>query len=181
MTALALAAACLRLPLVESLLQRADPEGRAAADSPLQATLALVDDATRPVSAIQAMLSRLLEARANPDRPDADGRTPLLRLLGSGRIEPSMRDEARLQPIVLTLLQGGANPNAPDRSGRTPLHWACRHGLVQCGGTLLELGADPRVTDDARQLPIDMLSPRYRIHLGPALRQAAEAWNRQRG
>lgn len=181
MTALALAAACLRLPLVESLLQRADPEGRAAADSPLQATLALVDDPTRPIAAIQAVLSRLLEARANPDRPDADGRTPLLRLLGSGRVEPSMRDEARLQPIVMTLLQGGANPNAPDRSGRTPLHWACRHGLVQCGGTLLELGADPRVTDDARQLPIDMLSPRYRIHLGPALRQAAEAWNRQRG
>ncbi|HWS27543.1 MAG TPA: ankyrin repeat domain-containing protein [Xanthomonadales bacterium] len=181
MTALALAAACLRLPLVESLLQRADPEGRAAADSPLQATLALVDDPARPVGAIQAVLSRLLEARANPDRPDADGRTPLHRLLGSGRIEPSMRDEARLQPILLTLLQGGANPNAPDRSGRTPLHWACRHGLVQCGGSLLELGADPRVTDDARQLPIDMLSPRYRIHLGPALRQAAEAWNRQRG
>ena len=181
MTALALAAACLRLPLVETLLLRADPEGRAAADSPLQATLALVDDPTRPITAIQAVLSRLLEARANPDRPDADGRTPLHRLLGSGRVEPSMRDEARLQPILLTLLQGGANPNAPDRSGRTPLHWACRHGLVQCGGTLLELGADPRVADDARQLPIDMLSPRYRIHLGPALRQAAEAWNRQRG
>ena len=97
----------------------------------LPALAALVDDPTRPIAAIQAVLSRLLEARANPDRPDADGRTPLLRLLGSGRVEPSTRDETRLQPIVLTLLQGGANPNAPDRSGRTPLHWACRHGLVQ--------------------------------------------------
>lgn len=182
MTALALAAACLRLPLVDSLLQRgADPEGRAAAESPLQATLALVDDLSRPLAAIKAVLGRLLEAHANPDRPDADGRTPLHRLLGSGRAEPTLRDEARLQPIVLTLLQGGANPNAPDAQGRTPLHWACKHGLVQCGGTLLELGADPRVADGARQLPIDLLSPRFRIHLGPALRQSAEAWNRQRG
>lgn len=182
MTALALAAACLRLPLVDSLLQRrVDPEGRAGAESPLQATLALLDDPARPLSAIRAVLGRLLEAHANPDRPDADGRTPLHRLVGSGRSEPTLRDEARLQPIVLTLLQSGANPNALDASGRTPLHWACRHGLVQCGGTLLELGADPRVADAARQLPIDLLSPRYRIHLGPALRQAAEAWNRQRG
>jgi len=182
MTALALAAACLRLPLVDSLLQRgADPEGRTAPDSPLQATLALLDDTTRPLAAIQSVLNRLLEARANPDRPDAQGRTPLHRLLGSGCSEPSLRDEARLQPIVATLLQAGANPNAADASGRTPLHWACRHGLVNCGGTLLEFGADPRVTDAARQMPIDLLSPRYRIHLGPTLRQAAEAWNRQRG
>jgi ankyrin repeat protein len=182
MTALGLAAACLRLPLVESLLQRgADPEGRAAPESPLQATLALIDDPARPLAAIQSVLSRLLEAHANPDRPDAERRTPLHRLLGGGRVEPTLRDEARLQPIVLSLLHGGANPNAPDAAARTPLHWACRHGLVQCGGTLLELGADPRVADAAGQLPIDLLSPRYRIHLGPALRQAAEAWNRQRG
>jgi ankyrin repeat protein len=182
MTALALAAACLRLSLVDSLLQRgADPEGRAAPESPLQATLALLDDPSRPLPAIQSVLNRLLEARANPDRPDAEGRTPLHQLLGSGRAEPTLRDEGRLQPIVSTLLQAGANPNAPDATGRTPLHWACRHGLVNCGGTLLELGADPRVADAARQVPIDLLSPRYRIHLGPTLRQAAEAWNRQRG
>jgi hypothetical protein len=182
MTALGLAAACLRLPLVEALLQRgADPEGRAAPDSPLQVTLALLDDPARPLAAILSMLNRLLEARANPDRPDGERRTPLHRLLGSGRVEPTLRDEARLRPIVLALLQGGANPNAADAGGRTPLHWACRHGLVNCGGTLLELGADPRVADAAGQLPIDLLSPRYRIHLGPALRQAAEAWNRQRG
>lgn len=182
MTALALAAACLRLPLVDSLLQRGvDPEGRAAAESPLRALLALVDDPARPLAPIQALLTRLLEGRVNPDSPDAEGRTPLHRLLGAGRVEAALRDEVRLQPIIQALLQGGANPNALDAQGRTPLHWACRHGLVQCGGTLLEFGADPRVADDARQLPIDLLSPRYRIHLGPTLRQAAEAWNRQRG
>ncbi|MBL8243214.1 MAG: ankyrin repeat domain-containing protein [Rhodanobacteraceae bacterium] len=182
MTPLGLAAACLRQPLVDSLLQRgADAEGRAAPESPLQAVLALIEDPARPLAAIQAVVTRLLEAGANPDRPDRDGRTPLHRMLGAGRVEPALRDEARLQPLVQTLLQAGANPNVQDADGRTPLHWCCRHGLVLCGGCLLELGADPRVADANRQLPIDLLSPRYRIHLGPALRQAAEAWNRQRG
>jgi len=182
MTALGLAAACLRLPLIESLLAAgADPEGRAAPDSPLQAALVQVKDTSRPVMAIEAVMTRLIEAGANPDQPDADGRAALHRLFGAGRTEPPMRDEARLQPLVLALLLGGANPNLPDKEGRTALHWACRHGLVQSGGTLLELGADPRVADHARQMPIDLLATRHRIHLGPALRQAAEAWNRQRG
>ncbi|GMU42961.1 MAG: hypothetical protein AMXMBFR25_09470 [Lysobacterales bacterium] len=182
LTPLGLAAACLRQPLVDSLLQRgADPQGAAAPESPLQATVALVFDSTRPLPALLAMLRRLLEAQANPDRPDAQRRTPAHTLVGSGRVEPQVRDEARLQPVLQALLQGGANPNLVDAEGRTPLHWACRHGLVQCGATLLELGADPCVADGNRQLPIDLLSPRYRIHLGPALRQAAEAWNRQRG
>jgi uncharacterized protein len=182
MNALALAAACLRQPLVEFLLQRgADPEGAGAAVTPLRATLALVTDPARPIAAVKAMLARLIEAGANPDRPDEEGRTPLLSLVGSGRSDVPIRDEARLQPLLMTLVQGGANPNATDAQGRTALHWICRHGLIQCGGALLELGADPRVTDAARQLPIDLLSTRHRIHLGPALRQAAEAWNRQHG
>lgn len=182
MTPLALAAACLRMPLVDYLLQRgADPDGRAGTQSPLRATLALLADASRPLPLIKAVVTRLIEGGANPDRPDEEGRTPLLSLLGSARAEPELRDEARLQPIVQALLQGGANANAVDRDGRCALHWVCRHGLIQCGGTLLELGADPRISDQNRQTPIDLLSPRHRIHLGPALRQAAEAWNRQRG
>lgn len=182
LTPLGLAAACLRAPLVDALLQRgADPEGAAAAESPLLATLALLFDPGRPLAPIQAMLTRLLEAHANPDRPDPQGRAPLHLLVGGGRVEPALREEARLQPVLQILLRGGANPNLADAEGRTPLHWACRHGLVQCGGTLLEFGADPRIIDGNRQAPIDLLSPRYRIHLGPALRQAAEAWNRQRG
>lgn len=182
MTPLALAAACLRLPLVDYLLQRgADPEGRAAPESPLRATLSLIVDSSRPLPLIKSVLTRLIECGANPDRPDSAGRTPLLGLVGSGLPEPPLRDEARLQPLVHALLQGGANPNATDSEGRCALHWVCRHGLIQCGGTLLELGADPRISDSARQMPIDLLSPRVRIHLGPALRQAAEAWNRQQG
>lgn len=181
-TALGLATACLRLPLVDWLLQRGvDVEGRRAPETPISALLTHALDPARPLAPVLAVLTRLLEARANPDRPDADERTLLHRLLGAGRVEPVVRDEARLKPLVMALIEGGASPNATDRDGRTPLHWACRHGLIQCGGALLELGADPRVADEARQLPIDLLSPRYRIHLGPALRQAAEAWNRQRG
>ena len=182
LTALGLAAACLRAGLVDWLLRRgADVEGNRAPESPLETVLALVFDGTRPLQPIQAMLERLLESGANPDRPDSVGNTALLRLLAAGRPEPLLRDETRFKPILLALVNAGANPNATDRVGRSALHWACRHGLVVCGGALLELGADPRIADDARQLPIDLLSPRYRIHLGPALRQAAEAWNRQRG
>lgn len=182
LSALGLASACLRQPLVDWLLRRgADIEARAAAESPLEIVLELVFDAARPLAPIQSMLERLLEGRANPDRPDDAGYTALLRLLGAGRVDPKLRDETRLKPILLALVNAGANPNATDRTGRTTLHWACRHGLIVCGGALLELGADPRIADDARQLPLDLLSPRYRIHLGPALRQASEAWNRQRG
>lgn len=181
-TALGLASACLRLPLVDWLLQRGvDVEGRRAPETPISALLTHALDPARPLAPVLAVLTRLLEARANPDRPDPEERTLLHRLLGAGRVEPVVRDEARLKPLVIALIEGGASPNATDRDGRTPLHWACRHGLIQCGGALLEFGADPRVADAARQLPIDLLSPRYRIHLGPALRQAAEAWNRQRG
>ena len=168
-------------PLPASLLDLAPGHQEVSDRHTVKAVLALVEDTARPLAAIQAVVTRLLEAGANPDRPDRDGRTPLHRMLGAGRVEPALRDEARLQPMLQTLLQGGANPNVQDADGRTPLHWCCRHGLVQCGGCLLELGADPRVADANRQLPIDLLSPRYRIHLGPALRQAAEAWNRQRG
>lgn len=181
-SALGLAAACLRLPLVDWLLQRgADVEGRRAPETPISALLPHALDPARPLTQVLSVLTRLLEARANPDRPDADEYTLLQRLLGAGRVEPIIRDEGRLQPLVIALIEGGASPNTLDPQGRTALHWACRHGLIQCGGTLLDLGADPRVADEARQLPIDLLSPRYRIHLGPALRQAAEAWNRQRG
>ncbi len=182
LTLLGLAAACLRLPLVDGLLRKgADPDGLAAPESPLENVVALVFDTAKPMSTILSVLERLAEGGANPDRPDASGLTAILRLHGSGRGEPLLRDELRLKPVLLALVQAGANPNATDAEGRTALHWACKHGLVICGGILLELGADPRVVDSNRQLPIDLLSPRYRIHLGPVLRQASEAWNRQRG
>jgi len=182
LTLLGLAAACLRLPLVDALLRKgADPDGLAAPESPLENVLNLVFDISKPIAPILSVLERLAEGGANADRPDSTGLAALLRLLGSGRVEPQLRDELRLKPVLLALVQSGANPNAIDADGRTALHWACKHGLVNCGGILLELGADPRVVDHNRQMPIDLLSPRYRIHLGPVLRQASEAWNRQRG
>ena len=176
-TALGLAAGCLRLPMVDLLIARgARIDG--GAESALWALLRQVLDATRPQPQVQSMLERLLQAGANGDQPSA-GLSPLLFLVGAGLAEPASRDETRLKPALAALLAAGANPNAVDRAGRTALHWVCRHGLIQCGNALIESGADPRIVDDDRKLALDLLSPRHRIHLGPVLRQAAEAWNRQ--
>jgi ankyrin repeat protein len=181
-TPLALAAGCQRTALVDFLLRRgADPDGRRAPVSPLLALLPHMLDPARPAAALEALLLRLIEARANPDQPGPDQRTPLHGLCGAGLAEPVCRDEARLRAFLARLIGAGANPNLADGEGRTALHWACRHGLVQMGAALLESGADPRVSDHEGRLPIDLLATRHRIHLGPALRQAAEAWNRQGG
>lgn len=181
-TPLALAAGCQRPAVVDLLLRRgADPDGRRAPVSPLLALLPPLLDGKRPAAPAEALLQRLLEARASPDRPDPDNRTLLHGLCGAGRSEPECRDEPRLRAFLARLIGAGANPNLADAEGRTPLHWACKHGLVQLGSALLESGGDPRIGDRQGHLPIDLLATRHRIHLGPALRQAAEAWNRQHG
>lgn len=179
-TPLALAAACQRTALVDWLLRcGADPNGRRAPVSPLLALLPHLLDPARPAAALEALLLRLIEAGANPDQRGPDQRTLLHRLCGAGVIAPPCRDEARLRFFLDCLISAGANVNMRDGEGRTALHWACRNGFVRVGAALLEAGADPRIRDHQQRLPIDLLATRHRIHLGPALRQAAEAWNRQ--
>ncbi len=178
-TALGLAAGCLRTPMIDLLLARgASVDG--GDETPLWAVIRQVLDASRPQPLVQSALERLLVAGANTEQPSG-AFTPLLFLVGAGLSDVACRDDARLKPALLALLAAGANANSVDSVGRTPLHWVCRHGLIQCGNALIEHGADPRIVDDERKLPLDLLSPRHRIHLGPVLRQAAEAWNRQKG
>lgn len=180
---LTLAAACQREAIVDMLLQRgarADGEGDGH-QTPLRATLLAVIEREGPLDATLRIADNLLKHGARPDLPDAEGRSLLHGLLGAGLSEPLSRDENRIGAAVRLLASHQANLNALDRDLRTALHWACRHAFVSLAGLLLELGADPTLPDAERKLPVDLLTPRTRIHLGPLLRQAAEAWQRQRG
>ena len=60
-----------------------------------------------------ARVRKLLEAGANLEAKDKDGRTPLILAAGSGRAE-----------TVRALLEKGDNPSARDNAGRTAFDWA---------------------------------------------------------
>ena len=60
-----------------------------------------------------AGVRKLLEAGANPEAKDKNGRTPLILAAGNGYAE-----------TVRALLEKGANPKARDKNGRTPFDWA---------------------------------------------------------
>ena len=54
-------------------------------------------------------------------------------------------------------LSKGFDPNQRDWTfGRTALHWAGRSGHVECAEALLKAGADPLITDDSGQTPLDL-------------------------
>src|SRR5207253_1989293 len=59
------------------------------------------------------LIQKLLDAGADPNIPDEDGVTPLMKAANRG-------DPDR----VIALLSAGAVPKAKDKSGRTALDWA---------------------------------------------------------
>ncbi|XP_026331683.1 ankyrin repeat domain-containing protein 50-like, partial [Hyposmocoma kahamanoa] len=92
----------------------------------------------------EAVVNRLLAAGANPDKADAEGRTPLIAAAYMGHAD-----------IVRALLDAGANIDHADEDGRTALSVAslCASGGA-CAALLLERGADVMKADRDRATPL---------------------------
>ncbi|KAK4206585.1 hypothetical protein QBC37DRAFT_356693 [Rhypophila decipiens] len=77
------------------------------------------------------VVQQLLEAGAEVDAKDNDGRTPL-----------HWASEQDHSTVVQQLLEAGAEVDAKDNDGRTPLHWASAKGHGTVVQQLLEAGAE---------------------------------------
>ena len=86
----------------------------------------------------------LLQAGADPNAPDDDGRTPL------------HRGAENSNPMVVThLLDAGADLGARDNEGYTALHWAAAHsGNGRVIKVLLDRGADPFAESNDGRTPL---------------------------
>ena len=80
------------------------------------------------------IVAALLEAGADPNRPDGKQKPPLYRAASRGRTQ-----------VVEKLLQGGADPNAKDEVGHTAIIDAADWDDVGMLKLLLDAGADPKV------------------------------------
>jgi ankyrin repeat protein len=153
-----------QLPMVQLLLKfKADPNDSQTDGSPV------IFDALPHLD----ILSALLDAGADPNRPDKhvpnnpnpvwQGESPLMSAVGNSFYETP---EGNLTAAKL-LLAHGANPNAKDRDGDTALHWAVGLGGLE-GWTIgpakrelvqLLLGhhLDPNMRNDDGKTPLDLL------------------------
>ena len=87
-----------------------------------------------------------LDAGADPNARDSNGRTPLQWAAGNSD-----------NPAVLAaLLDAGADPNARDKRGWTPLHWATRNNENPAVlAALLDAGADATLKNDDGDTPLE--------------------------
>ena len=115
-TALHVAAAAHRVPIVDELLQRGadvDARNRRGATALHYSTDAGPGSRTWNPHAIRDTITRLLEAGADPNAVDKSGTAPLHRAIRN-----------RCTPAVEALLDGGADAQAANGSGSTPLQLA---------------------------------------------------------
>ena len=123
--------------------------------TPRRADTSLTNSAGETPLLLAARLGRwqhlrdLLAASADPDAPDADGRTPLLTAIDAW---PKRRDLAR---AVYVLMDEGADPDRPADNGDRPLHRAALHGRADVVRALLDDGADPRPRDGENKTALD--------------------------
>ena len=131
----------------------------------------------------------LLEARANPDLKDQQGRTPLHRAWAF-RL-PGYEEEIKL------LLANHADANSQDRSGRTVLSYAAEASNTDIAAALLDAKADPNLKDQNGQTPlfyavqghkemVELLlakgaNPNARDHSGNTPLTEAKTFSRRRG
>jgi ankyrin repeat protein len=82
------------------------------------------------------LVTELLEAGADPDACDGQGRTPLIEAAFGGHAD-----------TVSALLEAGADPNARDPDGWSPLMEAASKGRFEVVKLFLAAGADANATN----------------------------------
>lgn len=159
---MALAAGRADPGMVELLLQRGGHVQSGSAErSPLTLAIRAASQRPDPAPAF-ACIDALLARRARVDLLDAEGRTLLLWLCGSGANAPVLPEGPVLLALIGRLLAAGADVNAVDQYQRNAAHWACRHHQPQVLALLLRHGVDTLKPDDMRRLPIDLVASRRR-------------------
>ena len=91
-------------------------------------------------------VKRLVEAGADVNAVSVYQATPLHWAVQGSSVKPD---------ILSYLVEHGADVNAKNTWGVTPLHLTSSFGNVPATRRLLELGADPTVTDGMNQTPVD--------------------------
>ncbi len=90
-------------------------------------------------------IEALIDAGADPNRPDSTGVTPVASAILAGS-----RFGLTSLPELRTLLARGASVSLRADSGYPPLHWAIVNDRLEHAEVLLEHGADPnQLTTDA--------------------------------
>ena len=98
----------------------------------------------------------LLKRQAPVDPPDAEGKTPLLLLLGA-QLRPGARcDATHLGALIPVLLDAGAQIAHADERGVTALHACAMHALLPPARVLLARGADRRAVDNFARTAADV-------------------------
>ena len=91
------------------------------------------------------LVTRTLEAGADVNCHDKDGKSALCKAAGSARAE-----------TFDTLLKHGADLNLPGSERNTPLHFACKSGNTWAVRTLLQAGANKRLLNKDKKTPRDV-------------------------
>ena len=129
------------------LLGGANPDADAAGKTSLHQAIEDIDN-----DVIESVVRVLLEYKADPEKADYDGNTPL-----------HLASAAGLQSVVQLLLRSGANVNAIGARNETPLHCNVNFWLQQKTGapksdpimeSLLHHGADPDAVNDKGYTPL---------------------------